>query len=63
MKRQTAAYVRTLLDKAKMNQIEAAKALSINPRTLRRYVSRSKSQFQQPPMSVVLALEFLATRK
>lgn len=63
MKKQTAAYLRSLIERAGLNQVTAAQAIGISPRTMRRYVSERRRVWREPPMPVVLALEGLEVRR
>ncbi len=60
MKKQTAQYVRTLIERAGLNQCSAARAIGISPRAMRRYCSLDRSVYREPPTPVVLALRAIA---
>ena len=54
----SAGYLRSLLIRGKLTQLEAAVLLGVDPRTMRRYVSASEPRV--PPYTVQYALEALA---
>jgi hypothetical protein len=58
-KKSNATYVRELIARAGLNQVTAALAIGISPRTMRRYVSLHRKVYREPPRPVVLALEAL----
>ena len=58
-KKTDATYVRELIARAGLNQVTAAQAIGISPRTMRRYVSLHRKVYREPPRPVVLALEGL----
>ena len=58
-KASSATYVRELIARAGLNQVTAAHAIGISPRTMRRYVSLQRKVYRAPPRPVVLALEGL----
>lgn len=52
----TARQVRRLIAQAGFDQVQAAHAVGVSPRTMRRYVSLDPAVFREPPVPVVLAL-------
>lgn len=54
----TPRYLRELLDRAGLTQVEAAHRLGIDPRTMRRYVA--SGDYREAPYVVQYALEALA---
>ena len=58
----TAKQVRALLDRAGLNQCQAARAIGISPRAMRRYVSLDKQVWREPPTPVLLALAAVAMK-
>ena len=55
----TARYLRELVDRAGISQVEAAHRLGIDPRTMRRYLAADDAR--EAPYVVQYALEALAS--
>lgn len=54
--RMSARQLRRLLENAGLNQCQAAQAIGISPRAMRRYLSLDPVVCREPPGPVVLAL-------